>query len=233
MYSLVSPRLDMASILHELNNMNLDSIRREYLRGGLRRDDLNANPLAQFEVWLQQSLDAGIPDPTAMVVATVNAEGVPSQRIVLLKKADARGFVFYTNYQSRKSQDLEANKHISLHFPWHFFERQITIEGVVEKVSYEESLEYFLSRPYESQLGAWASHQSQPVSSRQALEEQFNAVKEQYKLGEVPLPAFWGGYRVIPSRYEFWQGGGKRLHDRFEYTLGDDLNAWDVMRLSP
>ena len=231
--------------------MNLDSIRREYLKDGLRRENLNADPFKQFEAWLQQSIDAGIPDPTAMVVATVGLDGTPSQRIVLLKKADQRGFVFYTNYHSRKSHDLTVNNRISLHFPWHFFERQITIEGSVQKVSYEESLEYFLSRPYESQLGAWASHQSSPISSRKVLEAQFDAVKEQYERDEVPLPDFWGGYRVVPSRYEFWQGGAKRLHDRFEYTLSatpcegilkggenDALSAseaysWHVTRLSP
>jgi pyridoxamine 5'-phosphate oxidase len=212
--------------------MKLEDVRREYLRGGLKREDLAENPITQFEAWLKQAIDAGLQDPTAMTVATVNAEGQPSQRIVLLKQVNDKGFVFYTNYESRKAQDIEANPLVSLHFPWHLLERQVKICGRVEKVSSAESLKYFLSRPEESQLAAWASAQSRPVSSRQLLMQQFNAMKEKFSKGSIPLPDFWGGYRVVPTAIEFWQGGANRLHDRFEYQRQED-GGWDIERLAP
>ncbi len=212
--------------------MKLEDVRREYLRGGLKREDLAENPITQFEAWLKQAIDAGLQDPTAMTVATVNAEGQPSQRIVLLKQVNDKGFVFYTNYESRKAQDIEANPLVSLHFPWHLLERQVKICGRVEKVSSAESLKYFLSRPEESQLAAWASAQSRPVSSRQLLMQQFTAMKEKFSKGSIPLPDFWGGYRVVPTAIEFWQGGANRLHDRFEYQRQED-GSWEVERLAP
>jgi pyridoxamine 5'-phosphate oxidase len=212
--------------------MKLEDVRREYLRGGLKREDLAENPITQFEAWLKQAIDAGLQDPTAMTVATVNAEGQPSQRIVLLKQVNDKGFVFYTNYESRKAQDIEANPLVSLHFPWHLLERQVKICGRVEKVSSAESLKYFLSRPEESQLAAWASAQSRPVSSRQLLMQQFNAMKEKFSKGSIPLPDFWGGYRVVPTAIEFWQGGANRLHDRFEYQRQED-GGWEIERLAP
>jgi pyridoxamine 5'-phosphate oxidase len=212
--------------------MKLEDVRREYLRGGLKREDLAENPITQFEAWLKQAIDAGLQDPTAMTVATVNAEGQPSQRIVLLKQVNDKGFVFYTNYESRKAQDIEANPLVSLHFPWHLLERQVKICGRVEKVSSAESLKYFLSRPEESQLAAWASAQSRPVSSRQLLMQQFNAMKEKFSKGSIPLPDFWGGYRVVPTAIEFWQGGANRLHDRFEYQRQED-GGWGIERLAP
>lgn len=212
--------------------MKLEDVRREYLRGGLKREDLAENPITQFEAWLKQAIDAGLQDPTAMTVATVNAEGQPSQRIVLLKQVNDKGFVFYTNYESRKAQDIEANPLVSLHFPWHLLERQVKICGRVEKVSSAESLKYFLSRPEESQLAAWASAQSRPVSSRQLLMQQFTAMKEKFSKGSIPLPDFWGGYRVVPTAIEFWQGGANRLHDRFEYQRQED-GSWDIERLAP
>jgi pyridoxamine 5'-phosphate oxidase len=211
--------------------IDLEEMRRDYLQGGLHRKDLAEDPIVQFERWLQQSIDAEIPDPTAMTVATVNADGQPSQRIVLLKHLDERGFVFYTNYESHKAQDLAVNPKISLHFPWHVLERQVKICGVATKVSSAESLKYFASRPQESQLAAWASAQSRPVSSRQLLMQQFNAMKEKFKQGQIPLPIFWGGYRVEPKTIEFWQGGGNRLHDRFEYTR--TTSGWSIERLAP
>lgn len=211
--------------------MELESFRREYLQGGLQREDLHQDPVAQFEVWLKQAIDAGLHDPTAMTVATVDAQGQPSQRIVLLKHVDERGFVFYTNYESHKAQDLAQNPRISLHFPWHPLERQVKICGQVEKVSTAQSLAYFRSRPEESQLAAWASAQSRPVSSRQLLMQQFNAMKEKYKQGKIPLPDFWGGFRVQVSSIEFWQGGANRLHDRFQYTRQD--SGWEINRLAP
>ncbi len=211
--------------------MELENFRREYLQGGLKREDLSADPVAQFEAWLKQAITAGLHDPTAMTVATVDENGQPSQRIVLLKHVDQRGFVFYTNYESHKAQDLAQNPLISLHFPWHALERQVKVCGKVEKVSVAESLAYFSSRPEESQLAAWASAQSRPVSSRQLLMQQFNAMKEKFKKGKIPLPDFWGGFRVEVSSIEFWQGGANRLHDRFQYTKNDD--GWDIERLAP
>lgn len=211
--------------------MDLEALRREYLKGGLRRDSLEHEPYKQFEKWMNEAIDAQIPDPTAMTVATVSADGEPTQRIVLLKHADENGFVFYTNYSSRKAKDIAANNKVSLHFPWHFFERQVKINGIAEKISAKESLSYFLSRPRDSQIAAWASEQSHSISSRQFLEGQFERVKAKFGRGEIPLPDFWGGYRIVPYRYEFWQGGGKRLHDRFEYLKQD--NAWQIERLAP
>lgn len=211
--------------------MELENFRREYLQGGLKREDLNDDPIAQFEAWLKQAINAGLHDPTAMTVATVDASGQPSQRIVLLKHVDQRGFVFYTNYESHKAQDLAQNPLISLHFPWHALERQVKVCGKVEKVSAAESLAYFSSRPEESQLAAWASAQSRPVSSRQLLMQQFNSMKEKFKKGKIPLPDFWGGFRVEISSIEFWQGGANRLHDRFQYIKSND--GWDIKRLAP
>lgn len=211
--------------------MDIDAIRREYLKSGLRRKNLDDNPMRQFEHWLNQAIKAGIPDPTAMVVATVSKGGEPSQRIVLLKQADEKGFVFFTNYASRKAQDIQTNARVSLHFPWHVFERQVKINGIASKVPLHESVQYFLTRPRDSQLAAWASAQSAAINSRQILENQFDAIKEKFKAGKVPLPDFWGGFRVVPYRYEFWQGGAKRLHDRFEYVREND--DWAIARLAP
>ncbi|QBG48221.1 pyridoxamine 5'-phosphate oxidase [Verrucomicrobia bacterium S94] len=211
--------------------IDLESMRREYLKEGLHRKDLSEDPVRQFERWLDQAVKAEITDPTAMVLATVDAEGQPSQRIVLLKHLDERGFVFYTNYESRKAQDMADNAKVSLHFPWHMLERQVKICGTAERVSLTESLKYFSSRPAESQLAAWASAQSRPISSRQMLMKQFNAMKEKFSQGKIPLPDFWGGYRVQPRIIEFWQGGAHRLHDRFEYTRSGD--GWTIKRLAP
>ena len=212
--------------------MDIDSIRREYLQGGLHRKDLKDCPVDQFKFWLQQAVDAELKDPTAMTVATVGANGQPSQRIVLLKDVSTEGFVFYTNFGSRKAQELSQNNRISLHFPWHMLERQVKICGVAEKVSSAEAAQYFLSRPEESQLAAWASHQSRPISTRELLMQQFSRMKEKFAHGQIPLPDFWGGYRVVPEQIEFWQGGGNRLHDRFMYTR-QASGAWSIERLAP
>lgn len=212
--------------------MDLESMRREYLQGHLRRQDINPDPLQQFSVWLQQAIDLQLDDPTAMVVATVAENGQPSQRIVLLKTVDERGFVFYTNYESRKAQELDANPRISLHFPWNRIERQVLVGGHVEKVEASVSAHYFHSRPRESQVGAWASKQSREVASRDALMAQFNQVQRDYEGQEIPAPAFWGGYRVVPTEMEFWQGGAHRMHDRFHYTR-DAQGVWQLARLSP
>lgn len=212
--------------------MDLDQIRREYLLGGLNRADLHDNPIQQFETWLEQAVTSQIPDPTAMVLATVSAEGQPDQRIVLLKKLSAQGFVFFTNYQSKKARDITANPRVSLHFPWHTMERQVRVSGRAEKVSLAESLKYFNSRPYGSQIAAWASPQSSTISARAVLEQQFSSIKAKFSEGKVPLPDFWGGLRVVPERLEFWQGGANRLHDRFEYRRLE-TGQWQIDRLAP
>ena len=212
--------------------MDLEELRREYLRGGLKDKDLQLNPIAQFELWMQQAIATDMADPTAMTVATVDAAGQPSQRIVLLKHLDERGFVFYTNFSSKKAQNIAANSKVSLHFPWHAIERQVNVCGVARKLDSAESLKYFSSRPRESQLGAWASRQSQKVSSRQLMMQQFNAMKEKFADGDIPLPDFWGGYVIEPSSIEFWQGGANRLHDRFEYSR-DTSDEWTINRLAP
>lgn len=210
----------------------LADIRREYSRGGLDRQDLHDDPIVQFDAWLKDIIDTGLPDPTAMTVATVDASGQPSQRIVLLKDVSPDGFVFYTNLGSRKAEELKQNPRISLHFPWHIIERQVKVCGVVEPLSSLEVSKYFLSRPRESQLAAWASQQSRPISTRQLLMSKFAEVKDKFAKGQVPLPSFWGGYRVIPHEIEFWQGGEHRLHDRFVYRRQPD-NTWQIERLMP
>ena len=211
--------------------MDLESLRREYLYGGLRREELIANPVDQFSLWMQQALDLEIYDPTAMTIATVNEEGQPSQRIVLLKHFDQDGFIFYTNYGSRKSNELDSNSKISLHFPWHVIDRQVKICGTASKISYDESLKYFVSRPKESQIAAVASHQSEVLSSRSSLLDKFESLKQELEDGDIPLPDYWGGYRIVPNEIEFWQGGANRLHDRFRYLRHE--NSWVIDRLAP
>ena len=213
-------------------SLDLESLRREYLQGGLELGDLAADPIEQFKHWMEQTIAAQIPDPNAMTVATVNVDGQPSQRIVLLKGVDQKGFVFYTNLNSRKAQELKQNPRISLHFPWHFLERQVKVCGIAEPLSTTEVLKYFISRPRDSQLGAWASQQSRPISSRALLMQQFELMKRKFANGDIPLPDFWGGFRVKPHQMEFWQGGENRLHDRFQYNLQPD-NSWKIARLEP
>jgi pyridoxamine 5'-phosphate oxidase len=213
-------------------NLELENLRREYTKGGLEREDLHENPNEQFKRWMAQAIAADIPDPTAMTIATVDASGQPSQRIVLLKSVDEKGFVFYTNLRSRKAQELKQNPKVSLHFPWYFLERQVKVCGVAEQLSSVEALKYFVTRPRDSQLGAWASQQSKPISSRALLMQQFEAMKNKFAKGEIPLPDFWGGFRVKPHQIEFWQGGEARLHDRFQYNLQAD-NSWVIERLEP
>lgn len=206
-------------------------LRREYTRGGLRRKDLPDDPSALFEQWLSQACEAKLPDPTAMTVATVDEQGQPWQRIVLLKHYDAQGMVFYTNLGSRKALQLAHNPRISLHFPWHYLERQVMVLGEVEKLSPLEVLKYFHSRPRDSQIGAWVSKQSSRISARGILEGKFLELKQKFQQGEVPLPSFWGGYRVKFHTMEFWQGGEHRLHDRFIYQR--DHDGWKIDRLAP
>ncbi|MBN8447323.1 MAG: pyridoxamine 5'-phosphate oxidase [Gammaproteobacteria bacterium] len=212
--------------------MKIDDIRRSYVKDKLDLDKLDADPFVQFERWLQDAIAAELPDPTAMCVATVDAQGQPSQRLVLLKDVSSAGFVFYTNLGSRKATELAGNPKVCLHFPWHPLERQVIVYGTAERVSNTQVLKYFLSRPKESQLAAWASEQSRPVSTRQALMQKFAEIKHKFEHGEVPVPSFWGGFLVVPQKIEFWQGGEHRLHDRFMYQRQAD-DAWQIERLCP
>lgn len=212
--------------------MKLESQRREYLSGGLRRGDLAADPLDQFGRWMQQALEAEVPDPTAMAAATVSADGQPSQRIVLLKHFDERGFVFYTNFESRKALELAGNSRVSLLFYWNAMNRQIKICGTVERIGEDESAAYFAARPRPSQLAAMASRQSRVLESREKLLAAFEELDERYRDAEVPLPEDWGGYRVDAHEYEFWQGRPDRLHDRFRYSRGT-AGDWIIERLAP
>lgn len=212
--------------------MKIDDIRRSYTKDKLDLDKLNADPIAQFELWLKDAIAAELPDPTAMCVATVDEQGQPSQRLVLLKDVNPQGFTFYTNLGSRKATELSSNPKVCLHFPWHPLERQVIVYGTAERVSNMQVAKYFLSRPKESQLAAWASEQSRPVSTRQALLQKFAEIKHKFEHGEVPLPSFWGGFLVRPHKIEFWQGGEHRLHDRFMYSRQSD-HSWSIERLCP
>lgn len=216
--------------------MDIFEFRNEYLKGGLEKQQLNANPYEQFKLWFDNACQCKVAEPNAMVVSTVDTTGMPNARVVLLKSWDERGFVFYTNYTSAKSRELDANPKAALTFCWFDLERQIRIRGEVEKVSTSESLRYFLSRPFGSRLGAWVSHQSSVISSRSLLEMQFDKMKRKFADGKIPLPDFWGGYRIKPSSFEFWQGRENRLHDRFEYTpiVGETgAQTWKIERLAP
>jgi pyridoxamine 5'-phosphate oxidase len=211
---------------------DLARLRREYGDHGLDLPDLEPEPVAMFRRWLDDTVAARLHEPNAMVVATATPSGRPSARMVLLKGLDERGFVFYTNLTSRKGEEIEANPAVSLLFPWHDLQRQVRVEGTASRVSDDESEAYFSSRPRESQLGAWASPQSQVVSSRSALDERYGGVLARFaELDAVPLPPFWGGIRVAPEVVEFWQGRRGRMHDRLVYRR--DADGWAVQRLAP
>jgi pyridoxamine 5'-phosphate oxidase len=212
--------------------MDVADLRKEYTKAGLSRKSLHADPVEQFRLWFDQALSAGIAEPNAMALATVDSEGRPTQRTVLLKAYDARGFVFFTNYHSRKSRHIEGNAAVSLIFPWVDLERQVIIGGKAEKISSMESLRYYTNRPRGSQIGAWVSRQSEVITSRKMLEMKWEEMKRKFAAGQIPLPDFWGGYRVVPTEIEFWQGRPNRLHDRFLYTRADE-GDWSVQRLSP
>ena len=216
--------------------MDLSSLRREYSEQGLSRSLLKVDPFDQFEQWFAQACSAELIEPNGMVLSTIAGNGIPNQRTVLLKYFDRKGFVFFTNYESRKAQHIALHPQVSLLFPWWPLERQVAITGQAEKISPGDSLTYFLSRPRGSQLGAWCSQQSSVISSRQWLEMQFETIREKFANQEIPLPSFWGGYRVIPDSFEFWQGRSNRLHDRFLYSQPQpqpNESAWQIDRLSP
>jgi pyridoxamine 5'-phosphate oxidase len=207
------------------------ALRQRFMSEGLDRDQLDADPVAQFQRWYQQVIDARLPEPNAMSLATVDADGQPSLRTVLLKLYDADGFVFFTNYESRKARQMDGNDRVALLFPWVALARQVKILGRAARIPTGESLKYFVTRPRGSRIGAWSSPQSQVISSRSLLEEKVAEMKRRFGDGEVPLPHFWGGYRVVPDSVEFWQGRDSRLHDRFRYTR--EADGWRIERLAP
>lgn len=210
----------------------LYDLRKEFKRGSLDEHDVEPSPFDQFNKWFKEAIASEIPEVNAMAMATASKAGRPSVRTVLLKQYDDKGFVFFTNYHSNKAHDVDENPMAALLFFWEPLERQIRITGRVEKTTVGESFEYFRTRPIDSQLGAWASQQSSVVSARSLLEKAFGEMLEKFKNGEVPLPPFWGGYRVIPDEFEFWQGRENRLHDRIHYSRQHD-DTWKIDRLSP
>jgi len=212
---------------------SIADLRREYARARLDEADVSHDPLVEFARWFAEAQDAQLPDPNAMTLATATADGAPSARIVLLKGFDERGFVFYTDYRSRKGAELEANPRAALVLYWSELDRQVRITGGVALASREESERYFKSRPLGSRLGAWASHQSRVIPGRAALESDLRTMEDRFEDGDVPLPAHWGGYRVVPDTIEFWQGRESRLHDRIRYVREGGGKGWRVERLSP
>jgi pyridoxamine 5'-phosphate oxidase len=211
--------------------MDLADFRKEYSDRGLKRDEMDADPVTQFSRWFEQASAVKVHEPNAMTLATVDESGAPYQRTVLLKSCNAEGFVFFSNYESRKARQMALNPRVSLLFPWITLERQVIVHGSAEKISEAESRKYFHSRPRESQIGAWVSNQSEVIPSREFLMQKLAEIEEKFAEGEIPLPPFWGGYRVRPETIEFWQGGPARLHDRFFYQR--ENYGWKMDRLSP
>jgi pyridoxamine 5'-phosphate oxidase len=211
--------------------MDLGDERREYSEAAMDIDSVDPSPFKQFEAWFQEANDNNVIEPNAMTLATVDVAGRPTQRSVLLKYFDESGFVFFTNYLSRKSKHIDNNHHVSVLFPWFALQRQVEINGDAEKVSPSESLKYFVRRPRGSQLGAWVSNQSTVVSTRSILHNKLAELKQKFSSGSVPMPPFWGGYRIKPERFEFWQGGPNRLHDRIAYVR--ESGSWNRQRLAP
>lgn len=207
-------------------------LREKLMSDGLESSSLNSDPIKQFESWYAETCSTDISESSAMIMATVDKDGQPWQRTVLLKSYDEQGFVFFTNYSSRKAEHIDENNKVSILFPWHPMGRQVKVTGTAEKISTADSLKYFLSRPRGSQIGAWASHQSKVVKNRALLDAMFDEMKNKFTKGEIPLPSFWGGYRIKPKTMEFWQARDSRLHDRFFYSKNDSGN-WINERLAP
>lgn len=223
---------------HPETKNSLADLRRHYVRGALHREDLLPDPTDQFRRWFEDARSANLLEPNAMTLATASPDGRVTARTVLLKAHDRRGFVFFTNYGSRKALQMAENPHAALLFAWLPLERQVSITGRAERISTAESVSYFLSRPFGSRLGAWVSEQSRVVSSRALLEAKFRQMKDKFAKGEVPMPDWWGGIRIVPDTIEFWQGGADRLHDRFLYSRTDDSAdpknpIWTIERLQP
>jgi len=214
-----------------MNKEQLQKLREDYSKHSLDESDVNSDPIIQFESWMKEAMNAEVPEPNAMTLSTVDANNKPHSRVVLLKGIEEGDFVFYTNWQSEKGSEIEQNPNTALCFLWLELERQVRIEGIAEKLSQEESEEYFKKRPYKSQIGALASNQSSVVPNREFLEKRFEELEEKYTEGDVPKPESWGGYRVKPEVLEFWQGRRSRLHDRIKYEKVG--NKWDIKRLSP
>jgi pyridoxamine 5'-phosphate oxidase len=214
------------------DGMNLEEMRRNYAARSLDVADLDPSPFVQFDRWMREAIETQLLEPNAMSLATVDAAGRPGLRTVLLKGFDERGLVFYTNYESAKARQLEANPEAALLLPWLPLERQVIVTGTAARIPRAESLKYFLSRPRDSQIGAWASRQSEIITTRSLLESKFAEMKAKFAAGEVPLPSAWGGYRVIPRTFEFWQGRPSRMHDRLRYTRQAD-GRWGIERLMP
>ena len=209
----------------------LEDLRKKYSLIDLNEKSVNRNPFEQFDIWFKEVIDSKITEPSAMIVSTASRMGIPAVRTVLLKSYDSRGFVFFTNYESKKAKDLAENPKAAILFLWKEIERQVRISGSIAKISKEESELYFRSRSLESQLGAWASKQSSMIPNREYLLSNYQKYKRQYEGKEIPLPPFWGGYRVIPAEFEFWQGRESRLHDRICYSIKG--YGWHIFRLSP
>jgi pyridoxamine 5'-phosphate oxidase len=214
-----------------VESKDVDQWRREYVRGPLEREHLDPDPIVQFERWFEEACQDVDTEPNAMTLATVDSAGAPAVRMVLLKFFDRNGFVFFTNLESRKAVHIDSNPEVALLFWWPQLERQIEISGVAERISNVETAKYFMTRPRGSQLGAWVSQQSHVLTSRKALEMKLEEMKRKFANREVPLPSFWGGYRVVPSAIEFWQGQADRLHDRFQYVREGE--RWRIQRLAP
>jgi pyridoxamine 5'-phosphate oxidase len=212
--------------------MHLEDMRRNYAARSLDTADLNADPFTQFDHWMREAIETQVLEPNAMALATTDAAGGPALRTVLLKAFDERGLVFYTNYESAKARDIGANPRVALMFTWLPLERQVVITGRAAKISAAESLKYFLSRPRDSQIGAWASRQSEVITTRSLLETKFAEMKAKFQRGDIPLPDHWGGFRVTPESFEFWQGRPCRMHDRFSYRL-QPAGDWIIRRLMP